>query len=295
MGRAVLVVWETRGVSPANAATDPDSPPERVLRGSAKLVLFNVLGELVMPSDRRAPTTALMKPLEAMGVSRHAARQAIQRCAQEGWIEGRREGRESHWALSAAGHDLLSDGIARTETLGDDFEDWDGSWIVVFVSVPQARRAIRPRLYRALQWGGFGSPTPGVWVSPRPERRQRVATAITECGLGESCVSFTGASNGIGLNESRLVEQAWDLPALAEHYADLVDRFTARRPRTPEQSLWALLELDDELQPMPLLDPHLPRRLAPGWPGRGSARTLLGFRRRWLGPAREHWSVLLGG
>ena len=261
--------------------------------GSARTTLLNALGEFALAGPAQTPSTgALLRVLGEFGIGRPAARQAIQRCAQSGWVTGTRSGREARWSLTATGRELLSDGIVRVEALGTDFDDWDGNWLVVIPSIPQEIRAVRDRFYQSLRWNGFGSPVPGVWVSVHTGRHPAVQSAIHRCGLSGSTVSFTGLANGIGLSQQDLVTRAWDLDLLAERYRAIVDRFSRLTPNGPAETLVTLLDLDDELQTVPSWDPWLPSVLAPGWTGREAATRLLGLREEWLGPAREHWLEL---
>jgi phenylacetic acid degradation operon negative regulatory protein len=262
-------------------------------RGSARSALLDVLGEFALSGATQTPlTSTLVRVLAETSVGRHAARQAIHRCAQGGWLTGLRNGRESRWALTPAGQALLSDGIARVEALGAELARWDGTWLVVVSSIPQARRAVRERFYAALRWNGFGSPMPGLWISAHPSRQPAVADAISRCGLAGSTAAFVGSAVALGLSEQALIDQAWQLDALAERYWELVARFSRLTPRGPAESLAALLELDGELQAVPSWDPQLPAALAPGWPGRAAAARLLNLRAAWLGPARERWHEL---
>ena len=261
--------------------------------GSARVTLLNALGELAYLQDEPVPTTSLTQVLGEVGHGGHAARQAVSRCARAGWITGHREGRTSRWSLTDAGRDLVEDGIRRVEELGVEFSEWDGRWFVLVISIPQERRSIRDRLYRTLQWEGFGSPIPGIWVTPHCDRYERIAAAVDRLDLGGSTVSFFGAANGIGLSDSDLVGRSWDLGAVAQTYADLVRRFSDVEPRTDADALRTLLALDEHLRWLPGADPCLPEALTPSWPGRRDAARLLKLRNEWLKPARRHWQGML--
>jgi phenylacetic acid degradation operon negative regulatory protein len=271
----------------------PGGPARAANRGSARSALLDVLGEFALSGGTQTPrTSTLVRVLTETGVGQQAARQAIHRCAQGGWLTGVRDGRESRWALTPAGRELLSDGIARVEVLGADVARWDGTWLVVVSSIPQARRSVRDRFYVALRWNGFGSPMPGLWISAHPSRQQSVADAISRCGLADSTAAFVGRFPALGMSERTLVDQAWPLDPLAERYRELVARFSQLTPHGPAESLIALLGLDGELQEIPSWDPHLPAALAPGWPGRAAAARLLALRAAWLDAARERWHEL---
>lgn len=266
--------------------------PGRVLRGTARATLLNILGEFALDSEAGTPTGALVSTMSLVGIGNHAARQSIQRCAATGWIDGLRTGRESRWRLTEAGRARLREGIARVEALAAPQPGWDGSWCILTLSIPHELRGTRRRLARALHWGGFGSPQPGVWVSTHRESIDPVAGQIERCGLTHAALAFIGSPARLGIPEAELVANAWDLAAIEDHYRGIDAATSEARSATPEDCLRSLLELDRELQPMPAVDPHLPDRLAPGWEGREIARLLLERRRRWKQPAERHWRAL---
>jgi phenylacetic acid degradation operon negative regulatory protein len=237
-------------------------------------------------------TGVLIRVLGEIGIGHHAARQAIHRCSQGGWITGGRCGREYSWALTPAGRELLSDGIARVEALGTVSDSWDERWLIVVTSIPQGQRSVRDRFYRALRWNGFGSPMPGLWISAHHDRQAGVTAAVRRCGLEDCTVAFVGTAAGLGLPLDQLVAQAWDLDEVASRYRSLVSRFVGRAPGHPAEAMAALLELDEELQSAPSWDPQLPPVLAPGWSGRADAALLLALRGKWLTSARERWNEL---
>ena len=80
---------------------------------SARSLLLTVLGEFVLPSGRPVWTATLLDLLADLEVAEKAARQAIMRAADSGWIEGSRLGRETRWALTEAGTRLLREGTDR--------------------------------------------------------------------------------------------------------------------------------------------------------------------------------------
>lgn len=259
--------------------------------GTARGTLLDVFGEFALEGPP-PPTSVLVTVLGEMGIGHHAVRQAIRRCATAGWIVGARENRESRWELTDKGRELLSDGIARVEALGTDFDEWDGTWLIVVSTIPKEKRSVRERFYVGLRWNGFGSPMPGLWVSAHPERRDAVRRTIARCGLEQTTACFSGSTNGLGLPDDEMVALAWDLDQLSDRYQELVDRFATMEPVGQAQSLTSLLELNKQLQSAPAWDPQLPSSLVPDWPGRRAVGQLLTLRQQWLGPAREYWEGL---
>lgn len=154
-----------------------------VTTGSARSILITVLGELVYPNDQPVWTSSLLYMLVGMGIEHRTARQAISRAAASGWITGERQGREVRWELTDSGKRLMEDGAKRVFSMNADTERWDGNWLVLLVTIPDAQRSVRKMLYTALDWEGFGNPTPGVWVSPHVDREPQARKVIDELGL----------------------------------------------------------------------------------------------------------------
>lgn len=259
---------------------------------SAGSAVFNVFGELAV--DDEVPTATVVHALGVLGHEPQAARQALTRGQQAGWLEAGRAAGNVRWSLSDAGRRLVEDGVRRVEALASAPAVWDGRWMVLVTSIPQRQRSSRPRLYRSLTWAGFGSPTPGLWVSPHPDRAPAVERSVDRLDLAGTTMSFVGPAGGIGLDDGEIVERAWSLDEIDERYARLVTDFAARDPVDDAAALRELLALDQELQRLPALDPQLPVPLTGPRPGRDCAARLLELRAAWRRPALAYWARLRG-
>src|SRR5262249_54580253 len=78
---------------------------------SARSLLLTVVGEFCYPRDDAVWTTALIRVLGGLGVESHAARQAITRSAEAGWIVSERHGRAVRWRLTDEGRAVVEDGF----------------------------------------------------------------------------------------------------------------------------------------------------------------------------------------
>src|SRR3981081_4192183 len=246
------------------AADSADQPAAagrpQVSAGSARSLLLTVLGELVMPNSDTAWTASLLYVLTGLGIEEQTARQAIARGAAAGWITPHRRGREVQWELTAEGRRLIGSGRARVYSMGA-YRAWDGNWLIVLVSIPQAHRAVRKKLYGALSWEGFGNPTPGVWLSPHLDRQAGAQQIVNGSGLRDSPLLFAGASLPVGLREDEIVARAWDLEGVRAEYEQLIVRYSGRRPAPGDALLFAHVQLVNEWQRFPFLDPQLPEAL----------------------------------
>src|SRR6476661_7806886 len=221
---------------------------------SARSLLLTVLGESVLPSGRPVWTSALIELLGDLDVAEKAARQAIMRTADSGWIEASRIGRETRRSLTAAGTDLLREGTDRIYSFAAEEQPWDGRWPVLTVGVPENNRALRQRLRTQLGWAGLGSPTPGVWVTPQADREAQARRVVEELGLLAGSWSFVAAAGQVG-DERSLARAAWDLDEVEQRYENFLELVSRRRPRTDRQALVAQVRLVQEWRRFPLLDP----------------------------------------
>jgi phenylacetic acid degradation operon negative regulatory protein len=260
--------------------------------GSARSQLLTVLGELVWPTGQPAWTSSLLYVMNGLGVEERTARQAIVRGADSGWIEAHRHGREVSWSLTPQLEGVFEEGSRRVFSLSDPFVEWDGRWLVVLVSVPHELRAARKRLYSGLDWAGFGNPAAGVWLSPHSERREQVAKLIDRLGLTGVTMSFLGAADSVGLSEQDIVGQGWDLAALADDYAAVLERFRNPMPEPGDETLFTHIRALGELQRFPFSDPQLPDALLPNWIGRQVASHIQELRSRWADDVHARWGQL---
>jgi phenylacetic acid degradation operon negative regulatory protein len=256
---------------------------------SARTRLVSILGELVHPYGEPVWTSALLTVLRGLGVEDQAARQALSRGAAAGWIESERIGRSARWTLAPRGRGIVEDGIRRRAAFLDDAGEWDGRWFVVFVSVPNAQRSARKRLYGELTWMGLGNPTPGVWLTPHDDEVAGVRELLVELGLDRSAVCFVGTLADAGLYESQIVREAWDLDELQRRYGLLVDRFGALDPAPGDETLLAYLDMLVALHGFLRADPRLPRALQPNWVGREGADLIRRRSEEWSAGAHQRW------
>ena len=231
--------------------------------------------------------------LAGLGVADKAARQAIARAGAAGWIESERDGRRTAWRISARGRQLITAGSQRIRSLYSNPDEWDGTWMLLHISLPTSRRGDRLRLYRALSWIGFGNPNPGIWICPHAHRADEARRVIAAMHLSEHTLAWTSRSLDFGLPLPQLVARAWDLARVAEYYHALVKRFSAIHPRTDDAVLFAHVELVNALQRLPSVDPGLPHALLPPkWDSDQQAKKLIALRHAWHDQAHARWREL---
>jgi phenylacetic acid degradation operon negative regulatory protein len=275
-------------------------PPEPEFRrrreigaASARSLLLTALGEFVLPAAGRPVwTSAFLHALALVGVEEKAVRQALARSATEGWLESERRGRRTAWRLTPAGRRLLTEGAERIYGFGAPVTAWDGRWLLVLASVPEAGRGLRHLLRTRLAWSGLGSLSPGVWVSPHPEREPEVREVLERAAAADTATVFVGHLGDMD-DARRVARQAWDLAELERAYADFLREVGRLRPKGDAATFGAQLRLVQEWRRFPFLDPGLPPELLPKkWNGARAATIFHDRHRTWSPAANRHWHAI---
>jgi phenylacetic acid degradation operon negative regulatory protein len=262
--------------------------------GSARSLLMTVLGEFVLPMDGPVWTSALVDGLGLFGVEMKSARQVLARTGAEGWLESERVGRRVRWRLTLAGRRLLAEGAERIYGFGSGDQGWDGRWLVLLVSIPESMRELRHRLRTRLAWAGFGSPTPGVWITPRPAAEAEAKLILAELALPGPVMSFVAGYGGLG-REREMVAAAWDVGELAQRYREFITEFGGAAPRSPDDLFRSQTRLVHEWRRFPFLDPQLPAELLPKrWIGARATALFNDRHNRWRAGAQRRWAELAG-
>jgi phenylacetic acid degradation operon negative regulatory protein len=260
---------------------------------SARSLLLTVLGEFVLPRDEPVWTQVLIDVLGRLGVEHKSARQALARTAAEGLLESDRAGRRVRWSLTAQGSSLLSDGASRIYGFGAPARPWAGRWLVLLVSVPEVRRQLRHRLRTRLAWAGLGSPAPGVWLTPDPDKQDEVASVLADLELTAVSSSFVGPFGTIG-SERDVVAQAWDLAEVEEAYEGFLETFGAAAAGPTGDILSSQIHLVHSWRRFPFLDPKLPAELLPErWAGARAAAVFEQLHAGWEDQAQQEWDELV--
>jgi phenylacetic acid degradation operon negative regulatory protein len=256
---------------------------------------MTILGEFVLPRGGPAWTSTLVDALGMFEVEEKSARQALSRIAAEGWLRSQRFGRRVQWSLTAPGRRLLHEGAERIYGFGSGDHTWDGRWLVVLVSIPESMRDLRHKLRTRLSWAGFGSPTPGVWITPRPEAEADAKLILDELALPGQVMSFVANYGALG-KEQDMVAAAWDLGDVANRYQRFIAEFTDLKPQTDDDVFRAQTRLVHEWRRFPFLDPQLPAELLPPqWIGTAATQLFNDRHTRWRDTAQRRWNALTSG
>jgi phenylacetic acid degradation operon negative regulatory protein len=280
----------TRNGTPAG-----ESPPPTLSRShaagapSARGLLFTLLGEFVLPGGGTAWTSAVIAAFARLGIAEKATRQALMRTSAGGWLEAEKDGRRTRWHLTGAARRLLTDGAERIYSFTPSAENWDGRWLLVAARVPDGDRSARHVVRTRLSWAGFGSLSPGLWISAHPEREAEAARALREAGLDGDAHVFVATRSGLA-DAGGMVRAAWDLAAIEREYERFIGEFSGPGP---DDVLAGQVALVHAWRRFPAIDPALPRELLPArWSGLEAARLFADRHERWSGGAQLEWKRL---
>ncbi len=263
--------------------------------GTVRSYLLTVLGELVLPRGRPAWTSALLHALTGVGIAEKAVRQALMRATASGWIEPHPVGRQTCWTLTALGRQVIEEGADRVRSMSQRSLPWDGRWLILLLGDYAEDRTTKKKLARALSWVGFGNPTGDLWVSPHSTREQELRRLLEGLGMAHSAYAFIGPASQAGLTDRQIVEKSWNLDVVADHYDRLIKRFARMRPSSGDGMLFSFIQLVNEWQRVPFIDPGLPSvLLPPDWSGREVVARLESMREIWSAQAHKRWDEVVG-
>lgn len=240
-------------------------------------LLITMLGTYVRPFAGRVWSGGLVVLLGELGFSTGAARVALNRLVRRDLIERLREGRLVHYRLTPRADRLLAEGDGRIFSLGHPCDD-EGTWTVLWHTIPEDRRLERGRLARRLRFLGFGSVQDSLWVSPH-DHSTEVAGLIAELSVSDCATMFTAHPDAV-VGLPALVSRAWDLSGLVDRYDAFAAEFAPLRRRptlaalSDRDAFLTRTRLVHQFRGFPVLDPELPERLAPvSAPRRRAAET----------------------
>ncbi len=256
---------------------------------TARGLLFTVLGEFVLPAGGSAWTAAFIDVLSRLGIEEKATRQALMRTAADGWLTARRSGRRTSWRLTVSAEQLLTEGAERIYGFTAVRHSWDGKWLLVLARAPEADRPARHLLRTRMAGAGFGSPAPGVWLSPAEDQAAQATSVLADAGLLAESQVFV-AEHTAGGELAAMVRAAWDLQQIERRYEEFIEEFASPAAVDP---LARLIELVHAWRRFPWIDPVLPAELLPdGWSGSRAASLFAERHADWSPAALAHWRLI---
>ncbi len=235
---------------------------------SARSLLISVLGQWVGPNDTPVWTATLVGALEALGIEARAARQAVNRTAADGWLEGESVGRYTRWRLTSSGRRMIGSAVPRVQRSIVSDRTWDGTFLLLTLTGAVLDREARDRLAVGLDFEGFGTLGPGAWVAVGEGSREGADSVLSACGLQDRALLFSAQTVDGAETPAEVVALAWDLDTAAAAHEAFLEEFEKAVPADECEAFALRTRLAHEWRHLLSVDPSLPPQLLPGdWVG----------------------------
>jgi len=259
-------------MTPAAAAAELVARFRRQRPPRAGSLIVTIFGDSLLPRGGTIALGSLIELAAPFGLNERLVRTATARLAQDGWLTARRVGKRSEYRLTEDGRAQF---VEATERIyGEAGANWSGRWtLVVLPSLPAAQRQ---RLRRELAWQGYGELSSGVFAHPQLHALGGGSGSGRRAEWPAGTLVFD-ADLAAPATDAVLIEEGWDLKALAQRYRTFVKRFervlgALSRVPGPETGFVLRTLLIHEYRRLHLRDPLLPERLLPPeWPGTRAA------------------------
>ena len=235
---------------------------------SARSLLISVLGQWVGPTDTPVWTATLVGALEALGIEARAARQAVNRTAADGWLEGESVGRYTRWRLTSSGRRMIGSAVPRVQRSIVSDRTWDGTFLLLTLTGAVLDREARERLAVGLDFEGFGTLGPGTWVAVGEGSREGADSVLSACGLQDRALLFSAQSVDGAETPGEVVALAWDLDTAAAAHEAFLEEFEKAVPADECEAFALRTRMAHEWRHLLSVDPSLPPQLLPAdWVG----------------------------
>jgi len=241
----------------------------------ARRAIFEIYLDYVQYYGGSIRLRSLLALGQELGLTTTAQRAALCRLCQQGWLQPANWEKQSYYVLTQMGRERVEEAAPRI--FAPQLEPWDGQWTILTYSLPEKLRPHRDRLRRELNWLGFGSLLPSVWVSPRTPV-ELTLRHLTQRRL-DTFVHVFRARHVRSTTPAELVQKCWNLKTVEKQYLkftrywqpawqNLQARFRAGEPPGENVCFASKMHLLHEYGRFLHIDPGLPAELLPaGWPG----------------------------
>lgn len=238
--------------------------PKIEVKHNSQFYIFNLFGNFIEPRHRPVWTHELLRMMQTLGVEDKTTRSTLARMRQKGWLSVEKVGRQSRYALTPKGLEILTEGDERI--FEQPPESWNGRWHLVTYSLPDKLGHLRNPLVKKLRWAGYGNLNRGTWISPI-DRSHRLLPFVAELEIEEHVLFFGGAQKIGQLADQELVGRCWDIATLENDYRNFLDahqpHFERGKNRDAEDAFRQFFWLSQAFQAFPRQDPNLPKELLP--------------------------------
>lgn len=249
--------------------TEPPLLPRFQQDPRSQQLLTVLLGDYWFAQNDPVPSSALVDLLSEFDVTPRAARAAIQRLAQRGFLRSEKHGRRTAYAVSPRSRAQI-DAHVRALFPSPLSEAWDGTWTLVAYSLPHEAREARRALREQLRARNFGNLYDALWIRPGDQTPQLQELARELDAIDPDQVTvFTSARPPSSMSR-RAVWSAFGLDGVADAYRSFVTRWrgaaeqirdSAAGSPNGEDALRLRTSIMTDWRALRRSDPQLPREL----------------------------------
>lgn len=238
-------------------------------------LIISVFGDAIHPRGGEVWLGCLIRMLQPLALNERLIRTAIFRLVKEDWLEAQTMGRRTDYGLSVTGRSRIEE--ASKLIYGSAKSKWDAHWRIILSSTEQTPKS-RAALRKALYWQGFGEWNANTFLHPSADLNQVIDTLRAE-GLAQETVNLVTLISKVistpsSISDKEVVERAWDLKHLGQHYTAFIKQYQAideqfeKAHISDEDAFLTRLLLVHDFRRLLLRDPLLPSGLLPAdWPG----------------------------
>jgi phenylacetic acid degradation operon negative regulatory protein len=260
-----------------------------ILHGQGRVrvwsLVITIFGDAIVPRGGDVPLQVLQSVMERLRIESGALRTAMSRLASEGWVERRRDGRNSYYRLAEQGRHAFDEATQRIYAAGPP--EWDGEWSVAIAmdaaATSQAGEWIEGKGFQA-----FGN---GTWL------RADTAAVPELKGVPEGLLLIKGRALRQPENIGVVVGGAVVASAygdFAKAIAPLVNALDRGDRLEGIDALAARTLLIHDWRRIVLKSPPLPADLLPpDWPGENARALVKRVYAKLAGPSEE-WLAQAG-
>lgn len=234
----------------------------------ARALLFTIYGSYVRYYGGRIEIASLIRLMGEQGFTPGAVRAAVMRVSQQGWLESRKKGDKSYYALTERGRKRMEEAAERIYKFKR--EQWDGLWRMLVYTIPEKKRELRAQIRQELKWLGWGSLSNSVWITPnniidmtREHLRSYRISRYVEI-FESKHIAFS--------TDQELIKQCWDWAEIEAKYEEFLSLYKPRLEEalkgsvSPETAFVEKTRLVHEYRKFLFIDPRLPTELSPAKP-----------------------------
>lgn len=237
-------------------------------QSSARTLLVTIFGDTVEPRGSAIWLGSLARLAAPLGVNDRLVRTSLNRLVRDGLLEARRDGRRSHYRVTAASRPDFA--AAEQRIYHGPPATWDGQWTIVAVTDETANAAVA----RRLGWLGFRPVGRGVHVSPA-EHADQLPSLLREARAKGRVVVFRAANGQVegAMSDRDLASASFAVAAVGAMHRSFLRQFTpladaSAEGLAPESAFLVRTLLVDAFRRIVLREPDLPRPLWPeDWVG----------------------------